>query len=446
LAAALHVYRIRKAVLDETGYVVSAGIAGNKMLAKQASAARKPNRQTLVPLANVDAMMRETRVKDLRGLGGKLGQQVVEATGAKCAFELQSIALPALCARFGEKTGRWVHSACRGIDDEPVSAAGATGDGSNLNDSMMKKSIAASKSFSLNLADRAALIPWLTVLCTDIHARLQQEDAKFRRRARSISIFHRGPTASLSRTSKLPSLESRVPTVDVLVQSALRLVENRIPVPYPINGISVSAGDFVILQRGNLADMFGTASSHAGSSSSGLSPTAAVSGESPSFAARHCSLSVALEPHAVVPQARSPVGILRFCSKGAAAALPSAAAAGSVAVAAGPSAGSAAVASPPEAAPQAATEASVSVRQDELSGGASCAVVKPAEGPVAVEAAVRGVWDSSSSSDLEVARRLQESFDREELAISTSFDKYKVQHSKKRKASAASISQFFGRR
>jgi len=432
LAAALHVYRIRKAVLDQTGYVVSAGVAGNKMLAKQASAARKPNKQTLVPLASIDAMMRETRVKDLRGLGGKLGQQVVEATGASCAFELQSCALPLLSTRFGDKTGRWIYSACRGIDHEPVAAGERGADGSNLNESMLKKSIAASKGFSLSLTDRTALMPWLTVLCTDIHARLVHEDTRYRRRARSLSIYHRGPSVSLSRTCKLPSLDARVPTIDVMVQTSLRLIETRVPRPFPINGISVSVGDFVTLQRGKMTSLFASAAPGASSR-----PAAGTDTDFPVTAdnawAAHAP---AVWEHRAVSSpnpVKSPTGILKFCSKR------------------GSPEDSRVASSPvpvpvPSVCSAVTSPAGTSTAVGDAHISSSYVPVSTAIAPVSD--ADPGATDTDAwNSDLELARRLQESYDREDRAIS-SFDRLRAPDRpvavKKRKATASSsINKFF---
>lgn len=42
----LQVRRIRRAVVEELGFTLSAGISWNKMLAKLASARFKPNKQT----------------------------------------------------------------------------------------------------------------------------------------------------------------------------------------------------------------------------------------------------------------------------------------------------------------------------------------------------------------------------------------------------------------
>lgn len=97
--------RIRRRVLEELGYTVSAGVAHNKMLAKlvpccsrrlpsatraphaltllhhngcaiskQGSARNKPNQQTLLPAAAVPAFMTALPLRKIRFLGGKLGK------------------------------------------------------------------------------------------------------------------------------------------------------------------------------------------------------------------------------------------------------------------------------------------------------------------------------------------------------------------------------------
>ena len=120
MSASLFIYHLRKAVFVELGYTVSAGIACNKMLAKQASACFKPNRQTIIPLNLVDNMMSKLKLKDVRGLGVKLGNEVLNFSKATYACELQRYSKSELCAQFGDKNGVWIYRVCRGIDDEPV--------------------------------------------------------------------------------------------------------------------------------------------------------------------------------------------------------------------------------------------------------------------------------------------------------------------------------------
>ena len=119
--------------MQETGFTVSAGIAHNKMLAKLASSRNKPNKQTVVPASAVPALMGTVSVKEIRGLGGKLGDAVLafldeKARGGargpqqqqqqqqqhRMAVELQAFSEAELRSRFGAKEGAWLHRICRG--------------------------------------------------------------------------------------------------------------------------------------------------------------------------------------------------------------------------------------------------------------------------------------------------------------------------------------------
>lgn len=118
--AAAFVHYVRSTVLKETSYTISAGIATNKLIAKQASACRKPNKQTIVPLSSLDTLMRELDIQDIRGLGGKLGEQLIKFSKMTKAVELQAYTEQQLVQEFGDRTGPWIYKICRGIDDEPV--------------------------------------------------------------------------------------------------------------------------------------------------------------------------------------------------------------------------------------------------------------------------------------------------------------------------------------
>ncbi|ACO66326.1 predicted protein, partial [Micromonas commoda] len=67
---------IRAAVLHQTGFTMSGGVAHNKMLAKLASARNKPNKQTAVSARAVTEMMESLPMRSIKGLGGKLGEKV----------------------------------------------------------------------------------------------------------------------------------------------------------------------------------------------------------------------------------------------------------------------------------------------------------------------------------------------------------------------------------
>ncbi|EKX48195.1 DNA polymerase eta, replication coupled repair, partial [Guillardia theta CCMP2712] len=66
----------RAGVLEHTSFTCSGGISHNKMLSKLASARHKPNQQTIVPVQGVQSLMEQLPLKNIRGLGGKFGNQL----------------------------------------------------------------------------------------------------------------------------------------------------------------------------------------------------------------------------------------------------------------------------------------------------------------------------------------------------------------------------------
>lgn len=64
--AAHRTYRIRKRIYDELGYKSSAGISYNKMLSKLGSQLNKPNRQTVILVSQIPALMENARIKKTR--------------------------------------------------------------------------------------------------------------------------------------------------------------------------------------------------------------------------------------------------------------------------------------------------------------------------------------------------------------------------------------------
>jgi nucleotidyltransferase/DNA polymerase involved in DNA repair len=70
------VARLRGRVTSELGFTCSGGIAHNKAMAKLASGLHKPNQQTVVPSEQVAGLLKGLPLSRIRGLGGKLGDQV----------------------------------------------------------------------------------------------------------------------------------------------------------------------------------------------------------------------------------------------------------------------------------------------------------------------------------------------------------------------------------
>src|SRR5438128_4661113 len=109
---------IRDLIFQKTKLTSSAGIGPNKLIAKIASAMRKPNGQLEVAAAEVPGFMQDLPVREIWGIGEKTERRLEELGGKTCG-ELQRFSRPELVDLFG-KFGLDLYDLCRGIDDRPV--------------------------------------------------------------------------------------------------------------------------------------------------------------------------------------------------------------------------------------------------------------------------------------------------------------------------------------
>ena len=109
---------IRDLIFHKTKLTSSAGIGPNKLIAKIASAMRKPNGQLEVSAAEVAGFMENLPVREIWGIGEKTERRLQDL-GVRTCGELQRFSRPELVDFFG-KFGSELFDLCRGIDDRPV--------------------------------------------------------------------------------------------------------------------------------------------------------------------------------------------------------------------------------------------------------------------------------------------------------------------------------------
>lgn len=169
---------MRAAVLNDTGFKCSAGIAHNKMLAKLACGFHKPNKQTILPHSEVPRLYATLPIRKIRNLGGKMGQLVSEHLKVENMGELTRFSEKALQQLLGDKNGSWLYGVCRGFDYEPVAAR------------QLPKSIGCSKNFTgkncLNTREKVKF--WLTELAKEVAERLEKDRNKNKRTAKSLTL------------------------------------------------------------------------------------------------------------------------------------------------------------------------------------------------------------------------------------------------------------------
>lgn len=72
------------------------------MLAKEASAKHKPNKQTIVSFASTSDFLKSLPIKNVRGLRGRAGDLLVSVLpGLETVYDLQQFSLKELRAKFG---------------------------------------------------------------------------------------------------------------------------------------------------------------------------------------------------------------------------------------------------------------------------------------------------------------------------------------------------------
>eukprot|EP00927_Polykrikos_kofoidii_P054399 TRINITY_DN48816_c0_g1_i1.p1 TRINITY_DN48816_c0_g1~~TRINITY_DN48816_c0_g1_i1.p1 ORF type:complete len:1476 (+),score=285.78 TRINITY_DN48816_c0_g1_i1:305-4732(+) len=252
LAAGYLVERLRGEVQAETGFTVSAGIAENKLCAKLGSACHKPNRQTLVPRRSVQTFMQTVPLKELRGLGGKLGDRLRSATGFEpdtACRELMQIPLATLQKHLGEQEGAIVWHLAQGHDGEEVKP------------NTKRKQYMSFKSFQPLIPNLEALEPWLANLAGELVERLQDDPTRV---PRSLVLQHRGVLDDghsrrwvAGKTSELTKAVSRscpFPAGNLsavaIITAAKRLLRDRIEAPFPCSRLALGVTDFTDVPQG----------------------------------------------------------------------------------------------------------------------------------------------------------------------------------------------------
>jgi len=110
--------RIKAEIRAELGLVASVGVAGNKFLAKLASALEKPDGLTVVPPGAVQAFLDPLPVTRLWGVGDA-ARASLESLGVHTVADLRRAPAEALRARFGRHADHLLELA-RGVDRRRV--------------------------------------------------------------------------------------------------------------------------------------------------------------------------------------------------------------------------------------------------------------------------------------------------------------------------------------
>lgn len=177
----------------------------------------------------------------IRGLGGKLGDQISSAFNTDEVKDLLPIPVEQLKQKLGDDTGTWVFQIIRGNDS------------SEVNSRTQIKSMLSAKSFrpSINTPEQAHR--WLRIFAADIYSRLVEEGVlENKRRPKTLTLHFRHGGQTKSRQAAI-SLGKKIDETALfeLAKSLLGqiILEGRV---WPCSNISISVGGFEEGIQGNM--------------------------------------------------------------------------------------------------------------------------------------------------------------------------------------------------
>jgi len=150
---------LKRRVRDETGLVVSVGVASNKLCAKIASDLRKPDALVVVAPGQEAAFLAPLPVGRLWGVGPQVRQALIDY-GVSTIGQLASVSGAALRRRFGAH-GLELGQRARGVDPSPVTPTQAP------------KSIGHEHTFSRDVVERSRLEATLLDIAESVASRLR---------------------------------------------------------------------------------------------------------------------------------------------------------------------------------------------------------------------------------------------------------------------------------
>jgi DNA polymerase IV len=227
--------QIRARIYEQTSLTASAGISGNKFLAKLASDYRKPNGQFAIMPDQAEAFVATLAVAKFHGIGPKTTARM-HALGIETGVDLRRQTLDFLQRNFG-KAGNWYYNIARGQDDRPVQA------------DRERKSSGSETTFSEDLTDPVQIEAGVIAMADDVWAWCEKVNA----RGRTVTVKIKWADFQISTRSR--STETTIQTREKLHQLALGLIRSAFPLPKGIRLVGVMVSNFQARSGGEAAEL-----------------------------------------------------------------------------------------------------------------------------------------------------------------------------------------------
>lgn len=229
--------KIKQAVCEETGLVVSVGVAPNKFLAKIASDLKKPDALVIVEPDRVQEFLDPLPIERLWGVG-RQGSKVFQRLNIRTIGQLRQWSVEALRGRFGAN-GEHLWQLARGTDDRQVVPEREA------------KSISHETTFEKDIDDLDVLRAWLVDLTEQVGWRLR----RYGLRGRTVHLKVR--FADFSTITRSQTLPEPTDITHELWKAAEEMLCQRLPdghLPVRLLGMGVSGLNDTGIVQGFLFD------------------------------------------------------------------------------------------------------------------------------------------------------------------------------------------------
>lgn len=159
--------QIKREIKEKENLTCSIGIGPNKLIAKMASSAKKPDGITVVSPEDLKAFLWPLKVSKLWGIGDVTANKLQEM-GIVTVKDLAEHDIIELISTFGKLRGTWLKHAAAGIDDSPLKER----DGS--------EQIGRIATLPEDTLDKELISPLLDRLAEDVIEKLNSRELSFR--------------------------------------------------------------------------------------------------------------------------------------------------------------------------------------------------------------------------------------------------------------------------
>ncbi|KAH8349817.1 hypothetical protein KR084_007757 [Drosophila pseudotakahashii] len=227
---------LRQEVHTKTGCPCSAGVAGNKLLARMATKEAKPNGQFLLDSKqDILAYMASMAVESLPGVGSSMSHKLKQAGLNNCG-DVQNTSLEKLETVLGKKLGQNLFQNCRGIDDRPLAY------------DQQRKTVSAEMNFGIRFTNSTQCEQFLRQLSDEVTKRL----IEIKRKTKSINlkIMVRAAEAPVETSkymghgvcdtiNKSSLIKHATDDVNVITSQILNLMKEADLPPHELRGIGI---------------------------------------------------------------------------------------------------------------------------------------------------------------------------------------------------------------